>query len=144
MPKKFADIISILVSGIRKIKVIDRPEYIANLNKLIDEIYKKMGDLETKIDPYFEFHFHDGIDGHKTLNTQDITEVNQALALIENFLIACKGIDKELGEITYKLNTKYIDKCCNLFEMHYKFLIEALKKTEVKVVSASEVKERFE
>lgn len=63
--------------------------------------------------------------------------------MIENFHIVCKVVDAKLGEITGGFNTKFIKKCYDLFESHQKFLIDVLQRSEMKVASATEVKERF-
>lgn len=46
--------------------------------------------------------------------------------MIENFNIVCKAIDDNLGDITNKIYTKYIKKCQDIFDYHYKILLEAL------------------
>lgn len=63
--------------------------------------------------------------------------------MIENFFIVCKVVDDKLGEITGNIKTKYVNKCYELFENHYKFLVDVLQRTEVKNTSGSEVTERF-
>lgn len=65
--------------------------------------------------------------------------------MIEKFHIACKVVDKKLGDITGNINTKYIAICYKQFESHQKFLIDVLQKSDVtSVASAEEVKEHFE
>ena len=64
--------------------------------------------------------------------------------MLENFHIVCKVVDEHLGQTTGAINAKYVKKCYDQFETHYKFLLDVLQRSEVKVASASEVKERFE
>lgn len=73
--KRFAELVAFLLQGILKIKAIDKPDYVANLKSLVDDIYKKVQEMDQKVKPYFSFHQHDLREGYKKIDSKDITKI---------------------------------------------------------------------
>lgn len=73
--KRFAELVAFLLQGISKIKAIDKPDYVANLKSLVDDIYKKVQEMDQKVKPYFSFHQHDLREGYKKIDAKDITKI---------------------------------------------------------------------
>jgi len=73
--KRFAELLAFLLQGISKIKVIEKPDYIANLKTLVDDIYKKVQEMDQKVKPHFSFHQHDLREGYKKIDNKDITKI---------------------------------------------------------------------
>ena len=44
--KRFAELVAFLLQGLSKIKVIEKADYIANLKSLVDDIYKKVQEMD--------------------------------------------------------------------------------------------------
>ena len=47
--KRFAEIVAFLLQGLQKISVINKPDYISNLKAQVDDIVKKVSEIDQKI-----------------------------------------------------------------------------------------------
>jgi hypothetical protein len=63
--------------------------------------------------------------------------------MIDNFNIVCKVVEEKLGETLERISVKYVKKCYDLFESHFKFLIDVLQRSDAKKTSASDANDHF-
>ena len=55
--------------------MIEKPDYIANLKSLVDDLYKKVQEMDQKVKPYISFHQHDLREGYKKIDSKDIIKI---------------------------------------------------------------------